>query len=101
MEKGAQAQYKKETCQSACAVTFYMTVSIGLVMINRVLLTGSQKAGALFMSWYQFIVAYVIIILITFLCPSVPLLNLFPPIKYNFSTNIPEIYYCKNLLSII
>ena len=82
----AQSQFKKESLQSALAVTFYMTVSIGLVMINRHLLTSKEKAGALFISWYQFVVAYVIIVIITNFFPNVPLLNLFPPIKYNLAT---------------
>jgi hypothetical protein len=54
-----------------------MTVSIGLVFLNRVILTDRrEQVGALFVSWYQFVVAYAIIIA-TF-CPNVPLLNFFP-----------------------
>ena len=79
-------ELRKQTIQSALAVSFYMTVSIGLVFLNRLVLTDkTEKAGALFMSWYQFVVAYVIIVIITTLCPNVPLLNLFPPIKYQWN----------------
>jgi GDP-fucose transporter C1 len=63
-----------------------MIVSIGLVFLNRLVLTDkSEKAGALFVSWYQFVVAYLLIIIITVFFPNVPLLNLFPPLKYKFS----------------
>ncbi|OHT04138.1 GDP-fucose transporter-related protein [Tritrichomonas foetus] len=82
----SKAELRKQTIQSALAVTFYMTVSIGLVFLNRLVLTDkTEKAGALFVSWYQFVVAYVIIVIITTFCPNVPLLNLFPPLKYQWS----------------
>lgn len=85
MNEEARKEYKKELIQSILAVSFYMTVSIGLVFLNRLVLTDkTEKAGALFVSWYQFIVAYVIIILITTFCPNVPLLNLFPKINYKW-----------------
>jgi GDP-fucose transporter C1 len=83
---------RKKTLQSAAAVTFYMTVSIALVFLNRLVLTHkAEKAGALFVSWYQFVVAYVIIIIITTLFPNVPLLNLFPPIQYKLEIIIKVI----------
>ena len=60
-----------------------MTVSIGLVFLNRLVLTDkSEKAGAIFVSWYQFVVAYVLIVIITTFFPNVPLLNLFPKLSY-------------------
>ena len=80
--------YKKAQLQSALAVSFYMSVSIGLVFLNRIVLTGKEKAGALFVSWYQFIVAYIIIIIVSNFCQNVPLLNLFPPFNYKLSTFI-------------
>ncbi|KAK8857806.1 hypothetical protein M9Y10_012900 [Tritrichomonas musculus] len=82
----ARSELQKKQLQSILAVSFYMTVSIGLVFLNRLVLTNkTEKAGALFVSWYQFVVAYVIIIIITTFCPNVPLLNLFPPIRYQWS----------------
>jgi GDP-fucose transporter C1 len=82
----AEAELKKKVWQSGLAVSFYMTVSIGLVFLNRLVLTNKEEtAGALFVSWYQFVVAYALILIITTLCPGVPLLNLFPPIKYEWS----------------
>jgi GDP-fucose transporter C1 len=81
----ASDEVRTKTIQSALAVTFYMTVSLALVFLNRFVLTDkSEKAGALFISWYQFVVAYICIVLITFLFPNVPVLNLFPPLSYNF-----------------
>ena len=83
MSGAANAEYRKQTLQSAAAVTFYMTVSIGLVFLNRLVLTDkTEKAGALFVSWYQFVVAYVLIVIITTFFPNVPLLNLFPRLSY-------------------
>jgi GDP-fucose transporter C1 len=82
--RSAEDELKKQTLYSGLAVTFYMTVSIGLVFLNRVVLTDKrERVGALFVSWYQFVVAYVIIIIITTLCPNVPLLKLFPPLRYD------------------
>jgi GDP-fucose transporter C1 len=84
----AEAELRKQTLQSTFALTFYMTTSIALVFLNRLVLTDkTEKAGALFVSWYQFVVAYVLIIVITTLCPNVPLLNLFPRLSYK-----PEIF---------
>ena len=83
MSGAANAEFRKQTLQSAAAVTFYMTVSIGLVFLNRLVLTDkTEKAGALFVSWYQFVVAYVLIVIITTFFPNVPLLNLFPKLSY-------------------
>jgi GDP-fucose transporter C1 len=80
----AEAELNKKVWQSTLAVSFYMIVSIGLVFLNRLVLTDREEtAGALFVSWYQFLVAYVIILIITTFCPTVPLLNLFPPIHYH------------------
>lgn len=74
------------------AVTFYMITSMLLVFLNRLVMSESkEKAGALFTSWYQFIVTYIIIIIISTFCQNVPILNIFPPIKYNFDTFIKVI----------
>ena len=83
MAQDATSEVRKQTLQSALAVSFYMTVSIGLVFLNRLVLTDkSEKAGAIFVSWYQFVVAYVLIVIITTFFPNVPLLNLFPPLSF-------------------
>jgi GDP-fucose transporter C1 len=77
-EDEAEAELRKQTLQSALAVTFYMSTSIALVFLNRLVLTDVvEKAGALFVSWYQFVVAYILIIIITVFFPNVPLLKLF------------------------
>lgn len=86
------AELRKKTIQSVLAVSFYMTVSIALVFLNRFVLTDKkEKAGGLFISWYQFVIAYVCIIIITTFCPNVPLLNLFPPLKYDFKIMVKVI----------
>jgi GDP-fucose transporter C1 len=73
--------------QATAAVTFYMAVSIGSVFLNRIVLTDkTEPAGALFVSWYQFVVAYALILIITVFFQSVPVLNLFPPIHYNLQS---------------
>jgi GDP-fucose transporter C1 len=95
-------QVRKKTFQSAGAVTFYMTVSLALVFLNRLILTDkSDKAGALFVSWYQFVVAYVLIILITTFFPNVPLLNLFPPLHYKWDVVIKVIPVSVTYLLVI
>jgi GDP-fucose transporter C1 len=79
----AEKEVRTKSLQAAAAVTFYMVTSIGLVFLNRLVLTDkSEKAGALFVSWFQFIIAYLLIIIITVFFPNVPLLNLFPPLRY-------------------
>ena len=71
--------------RSILAVSFYTLVSIGLIFLNHFILTNEKvKTDPLFMSWFQFIVAYFLIIIITTLCSKIPLLNLFPQIHYNF-----------------
>jgi hypothetical protein len=78
-----EKEARTKSLRAAAAVTFYMVTSIGLVFLNRLVLTDkSEKAGALFVSWYQFVVAYLLIILITVFFPNVPILNLFPPLNY-------------------
>lgn len=92
MSLETKAEVRKKTIQSALAVSFYMTISIALVFLNRFCLTDkTEKAGALFISWYQFVVAYACIIIITTLCPNVPLLNLFPPLQYKMDVIIKVI----------
>jgi hypothetical protein len=56
----AKTESRTKGIQVALAVTFYMTLSIGLVFLNRLLLT--HKAGSLFLSWRQFVVADAIIL---------------------------------------
>lgn len=81
----ADTEVRKKSLQSILAVSFYMSVSMALVFLNRFVLTDkTEKAGGLFISWFQFVVAYICIIIITIFCPNVPLLNLFPPLRYNF-----------------
>lgn len=78
-----QAQVRKKMMLSVFASSFYMTVSITLVFLNRFLLSDPIcKAGGLFVSWYQFIVTYIIIIIISSFGQNVPLLNLFPRLSY-------------------
>ena len=78
-----EKELQKQVWQSVLATSFYMTVSIALVFLNRFVLTDkTEKAGALFISLYQFVVAYVCIIVITTFFRNVPLLNLFPPLHY-------------------
>jgi hypothetical protein len=55
----SETEIQTKTVQEALSVTFYMTLSIGLVFLNGLVLT--DKAGALFLSWYQFVVTYAII----------------------------------------
>ena len=83
VEEATQKEIRKQTIQAGLATGFYMTVSITLVFLNRFVLTDkNEKAGALFISWFQFVVAYVCILIITTFFPNVPLLNLFPPLNY-------------------
>jgi GDP-fucose transporter C1 len=87
--EGVAQEVRKKTIQAALAVTFYMSVSLALVFLNRFILTDSlEKAGALFVSWYQFVVAYVCILIITIFFPNVPFLNLFHPIRYKLSVAV-------------
>lgn len=79
-------EIRNKEYKSILAVSFYMVVSIGLIFLNRFILTNSMiKTDPNFMSWFQFVVAYIIIVIITTLCPNVPLLNLFPPFHYKLS----------------
>jgi GDP-fucose transporter C1 len=80
------AEVHRKTLYAGLATSFYMSVSLALVFLNRFALTDkTEKAGALFLSWYQFVVAYACILVITTLFPRVPLLNLFPPLRYNLA----------------
>ena len=84
-DSNAQEEYKKKIGKTAFAVSFYMIVSITLVFLNRLVLSDPKdKAGALFTSWYQFVVTYVIIVLISFFGQNIPLLNIFPKLNYKF-----------------
>lgn len=84
-ESNVQQEINKQFWSSLFAVSFYMTVSIALVFLNRAIFSDpSIKAGALFTSWFQFVVAYVIIVICATCCQKVPLLNRFPPINYEF-----------------
>ena len=57
--------YRKKLIQSTLALSFYMIISIGLIFINRIILTSKTKTGVLFMSWYQFVVALVIMLFLS------------------------------------
>ena len=97
-ETSANVEFRKKSLQSFLAVSFYMIVSIGLVFLNRLLLSNkAEPTGALFISWYQFIIAYICIIIMSIIFPN----GLFPPLKYRLSTFIQIVpVSCSYLLMI-
>jgi GDP-fucose transporter C1 len=76
-----ESELRTRLLHSTLAVSFYMAISIGCIFLNRLVLSDkTEHAGALFVSWFQFVVALVLILFISSFCQKVPVLNLFPPI---------------------
>lgn len=100
-DPNVRAEYRKRILRSVFSVTFYMITSIALVFLNRLCMSSTEKAGALFLSWYQFVVAYIIILLISAFGQNVPLLNLFPRIHYDVKVMVKVIPVTATFLLMI
>lgn len=47
----------------AAVVTFYFVISLSVVFLNKIIMSGSDFPYALFVTWYQMIVALVLLLI--------------------------------------
>lgn len=65
--------------RAAAAIAFYMAISMGLILVNRFLfIDKSEPSSSIFVSWYQFIVADVLIVAFSGCCSESELCGYFP-----------------------
>lgn len=65
--------------RAAAAIAFYMTISMGLILVNRFLfIDKSEPSSSIFVSWYQFVVADVLIVAFSGCCADNPYCGYFP-----------------------
>eukprot|EP01099_Mayorella_cantabrigiensis_P000398 TRINITY_DN1185_c0_g5_i1.p1 TRINITY_DN1185_c0_g5~~TRINITY_DN1185_c0_g5_i1.p1 ORF type:complete len:505 (-),score=121.84 TRINITY_DN1185_c0_g5_i1:44-1453(-) len=67
----------------ALVVGFYFFISISLVLLNKIVLNGSEYSipAPMFIVWFQLLVALVIIWLVSFLARWIPAFALIPPLE--------------------
>ncbi|CAO3684368.1 unnamed protein product [Rhizopus stolonifer] len=68
----------------ATVVAFYFIISLSVVFLNKIIMSGSTKFDfALFVTWYQLVVALVILVIWSELGKRNKLLSIIPPYEYD------------------
>lgn len=82
-EKRKEEQYSDLTIFSV--VAFYFTVSISIVFLNKYIFSVSEFKFpyALFATWYQLLVALIILVLFGWLGKRFPLFSIVPPFEFD------------------
>ncbi|KAM9964570.1 hypothetical protein ACTFIW_004340 [Dictyostelium discoideum] len=81
-------QQKKESSLSTIAsvIAFYFFISISLVFLNKILLSDFKFEYPLFITWYQQIISFVSIYIMTSVSKSVPALSFLPEFEFKSAT---------------
>ncbi|KAI8970126.1 triose-phosphate transporter family-domain-containing protein [Mycotypha africana] len=86
-----QAKVEKQHPVSliAAVVTFYFIISLSVVFLNKIIMSGSSDFPyALFVTWYQLVVALVLLLVWAHLGKTNQLFSIIPP--YEFDTNVAK-----------
>eukprot|EP01132_Coremiostelium_polycephalum_P007440 gene7440-9144_t len=81
-----QIQQKDETATIASVIGFYFFISISLVFLNKILMSDMKFEYPLFITWYQQVVSFVAIYLMSsFVGPHFPSLSFLPAFEFKTS----------------
>ncbi|KAI9318205.1 triose-phosphate transporter family-domain-containing protein [Dichotomocladium elegans] len=69
-------------------VSFYFVISLSVVFLNKIIMSGSDFPYALFVTWYQLIVALALLLLWAHLGKTNKLFSVIPP--YEFDINVAK-----------
>lgn len=69
-------------------VVFYFVISLSVVFLNKIIMSGSDFEYPLFITWYQLVVALVLLLIWGHLGKTNKLFSIIPP--YEFDTNIAK-----------
>ena len=70
---------RQDRGRAVAAIAFYMGISMGLILVNRFLfIDKSEPSSSIFVSWYQFVVADVLIIAFSGCCSESEYCGYFP-----------------------
>ncbi|ORY94482.1 triose-phosphate transporter family-domain-containing protein [Syncephalastrum racemosum] len=72
----------------AAVIIFYFVISLSVVFLNKIIMSGSDFPYALFVTWYQLVVALVLLLIWAHLGKTNKLFSIIPP--YEFDTNIAK-----------
>ncbi|KAF7729525.1 hypothetical protein EC973_004199 [Apophysomyces ossiformis] len=67
-------------------VTFYFIISLSVVFLNKYIMDGMQFKFALFVTWYQLVVALVLLLIWAHLGKTNSLFSIIPPYEFNTIT---------------
>ncbi|KAN0035877.1 hypothetical protein ACTA71_005168 [Dictyostelium dimigraforme] len=83
-------QQKKESSLGTIAsvIGFYFFISISLVFLNKILLSDFKFEYPLFITWYQQIISFISIYLMTSMSKSVPALSFLPEFEFKSETAV-------------
>jgi len=82
-ENAAEEALLQRSMRIASVVGFYFFVSISLVFLNKSLMTRDFEFP-LFITWYQLVVALVLVWILGELGKSVPAVSMIPPMEFNW-----------------
>jgi GDP-fucose transporter C1 len=72
--------------RSAAAVVFYILISVGVTLLNRYLFVAKgEPSSAVFVSWFQFVVASVLIVIFSGCLSDTKYCGFFPVLNIKFS----------------
>ncbi|OAD75793.1 hypothetical protein PHYBLDRAFT_110377 [Phycomyces blakesleeanus NRRL 1555(-)] len=64
-------------------VSFYFVISLSVVFLNKIIMTGSDFPYALFVTWYQLVVALVLLLIWAHLGKSHKAFSIIPPYEFD------------------
>ncbi|SAM08472.1 hypothetical protein [Absidia glauca] len=72
----------------AAVIAFYFFISLSVVFLNKIIMSGSDFNYALFVTWYQLVVALVLLLIFAHLGRTNKTFSIIPP--YEFDTQIAK-----------
>ncbi|GAA5797106.1 hypothetical protein HPULCUR_002485 [Helicostylum pulchrum] len=70
----------------AAVVSFYFVISLSVVFLNKIIMSGSSDFPyALFVTWYQLVVALILLLIWASLGKSYKLFSIIPPYEFNLA----------------
>ncbi|KAI9270617.1 triose-phosphate transporter family-domain-containing protein [Phascolomyces articulosus] len=84
----ARAEKNHPMALIGAVITFYFVISLSVVFLNKIIMSGSDFPYALFVTWYQMVVALVLLLIWAHLGKTHRLFSIIPP--FEFDTNIAK-----------
>ncbi|ORZ16572.1 triose-phosphate transporter family-domain-containing protein [Absidia repens] len=78
-----QAEKQNGVSVIVAVIGFYFAISLSVVFLNKIIMSGSDFPYALFVTWYQLVVALVLLLIWAHLGKSYAMFSIIPPFEFN------------------